>query len=267
MRLQNAAAMAGLSQGEYIERLFGSVVDRNHRPLGEPQWKQIPFQRRSQSGELESVGVAFVGTPLAHLVSDGWKVQHIFAPDNRNVMEIVLSRGGPTAETTQTDDGSLTQLAVYHRESLAPLVVVDASCKRKGTQLTFAGLIRNIGLGPATSIYVAIKPHSGMAAQKHLGGLGAGDVWEIDLHWEVGDLLQSLEFFPYDCQVISGSMFGSESYVLQYSHSGKAEDATIREVISSERAKRGEINVIKAGFTSLPPVPAFGDMHPRGPQL
>jgi len=88
-RLQTAAAMNKLSQGEYIERLFDGD-DSLLRPSMYPQWKWIQVQPNKQ-GDLESVGRAFAGVELAQLVGAGWRVESITPTGQNDAFDVVIS--------------------------------------------------------------------------------------------------------------------------------------------------------------------------------
>lgn len=156
------------------------------------------------------------------------------------------------------------QTELHHQQSLAPLVVVYASCQRFSdsphkVQLRFKGLIRNLGAGPASGIYVCVKTRVTAPAQKYVSPMGAGEAWNIDLRWEAPADISNAHYF-YECFISYRSIFITEGYTIQRSETGKAEDAFVVELVPPERTKPQEVLDARAAFISGSAVEASGNI-------
>ena len=219
----------------------------NTGPLGPLGWNEPTWV---SAGSIAGAVVAIATLVLAVMT---WRLASATTTLATETKDLVVSGN---AERDQVER--------HHQQSLTPLVVLDADCIPDGGRVRFVGKIRNIGLGPATGVYICVKPDIAAPAQRYGRGLAAaGDVWDFELYWDMGREKTGLDLLPYDCIVCFTSMFATDGYIHQYSPTGRRLDLSIRQMILPERSKPGEIAELRNAYVSTPMVFAQGEMGPR----
>jgi len=221
-------------------------ADPNTGPLGPLGWNEPTWV---SAGSIAGVVVAIATLVLAVMT---WRLA-----------SATTALATETKDLVASGNAERDQVERHHQQSLTPLVVLDADCIPDGLRVRFVGKIRNIGLGPATGVYICVKPDVAAPAQRYGRGLAAGDAWDFELYWDMGRERTGLDLLPYDCIVCFTSMFVTEGFIQQYSPTGRRLDLTIRQMILPERSKPGEIAKLRNAYVSTPMAFAQGEMGPR----
>jgi hypothetical protein len=137
-----------------------------------------------------------------------------------------------TARQVAESIAAIEQTERHHQQSMMPLVYLLAVCHKvvdnERVCMRFAGKVVNIGPGPSVSVNALLKPSTWGSRWVYLGLIAANTQKDFAFSFQL-DPMPFDEFFPYHCLTRFRSVFDTEGFVHQESHSGEQKDIVVRE--------------------------------------
>lgn len=146
-----------------------------------------------------------------------------------------------TAIQVKETKDAIDQTERHHQQSFMPILTFRANCRMGpgadgNVHLVIDGEVKNVGPGPALSVYLYIKPVQYVPKRIFLGLISGNSSLTLSnriVKYGPGDLM-GLNSAPFDSLLRYQTIFGTQGAMWETSHSGLVDDVTIgRHIIPS----------------------------------